>query len=174
MIGLTHQKCELIRVVSCSSVGGIDGFNTSAHSFSFLSVFSGSRQGLSRFQPSAASSQFKSTVRSAVLLAHAQSAGSQRPSVTERQPGASVSESVVHDDEPGPGPGQHPHTKKAFTVTSRKAGLRFVKQYSQGQMEAAIADVVNNRKSVRVAAKDNGVPLSSLYEKLKLRHLQQD
>lgn len=106
------------------------------------------------------------------MLAHAQSAGGLRASVIEKEAGASASESTVHDDRLDPQ--QHPQMRKSLSATGRRAGLRFVKQYTQDQMAAAIAEVVSNRKSVRDAAKDNGVPLSSLYEKLKLRHMQQD
>lgn len=41
-------------------------------------------------------------------------------------------------------------------------------QYSTGQMAAAIADV-DQGKPVRSAAKEHGIPLRSLYHKLKMR-----
>lgn len=45
-------------------------------------------------------------------------------------------------------------------------------QYSQSQITAAILDVEMG-KSISKAAKDNGVPFTSLYRKVKARSLQQ-
>lgn len=60
-----------------------------------------------------------------------------------------------------------------FTVSLRK-GPRHLKQYSREQMDLAIADVVERGKTVKASAIDNGVPLSSLYEKLKSHHELRD
>lgn len=46
--------------------------------------------------------------------------------------------------------------------------FRMRKQYSPGQMLAAVADVEGG-KSVSSAARDHGIPLRSLYRKLKSR-----
>ena len=63
------------------------------------------------------------------------------------------------------------------TWSSGRYPMSFVRprprlQYSSGQMEAAIADVQSGQKSVRTASKEHGVPLRSLYHRLKLRSIK--
>ena len=58
-------------------------------------------------------------------------------------------------------------------MQSTTFSFRMRKQYSPSQMMAAVEDVENG-KSVSSAAKDHGVPLRSLYRKLKNRSSAQD
>lgn len=72
------------------------------------------------------------------------------------------------------GRGLLPHLHRAAPFADQAAlfrGPRNRLQYSTGQMATAMADVDRGRP-VRTAAREHGIPLRSLYHKLKMRSTQ--